>query len=74
MTAEQHRPPPLQFRLRSLLAAAVAIGLLFGTLRWLEVPPRASLIVLVVLVVSSAAAVALLAAIAGSEPPDRDDR
>ncbi|NUQ63443.1 MAG: hypothetical protein HUU20_13270 [Pirellulales bacterium] len=64
---EDHRAPPLQFRLRSLLAMAVAVCLIFGTLRWLNVPPRASLIVLVILAVSVAAAVALVAAIAGSD-------
>jgi uncharacterized membrane protein AbrB (regulator of aidB expression) len=61
---DEHRPPPLQFRLRSLLGIAVGVCLLFGTLRWLNVPPRASLIVLVILGVSVAAAVALIAAIA----------
>ncbi len=74
MRSDEHRPPPLQFRLRSLLVGAVVIGLLFGALRWLEVPPRASLILLVILTVSGAAAVGLLVAIAGSQPPDRDDR
>lgn len=70
---DTHRPPPLQFRLRSLLAMAVAVCVLFGTLRWLNVPPRASLIVLIILTVSAAAALALVVAIAGSENGgDRD--
>jgi hypothetical protein len=67
------RPPPLQFRLRSLLAIAAAVCLLFGLLRWLDVPPRASLLVLVILGVSAIAAVALVAAIAGSETGGDDD-
>lgn len=71
---DQRRRPPLQFRLRSLLAMAVAVCLLFGTLRWLNVPPRASLIVLVILAVSAAAALALVVAIAGSENGDEQDR
>jgi hypothetical protein len=68
-------PQPLQFRLRSLLGITVAVALLFATLRWLGVPPQASLIVLVVLTVSLAAAVGLVAVIAhsGTGPPeDRD--
>ena len=71
---DQRSPPPLQFRLRSLLAMAVAVCLLFGTLRWLNVPPRASLIVLVILAVSAAAALALVVVIAGSENGDEQDR
>jgi uncharacterized membrane protein YdbT with pleckstrin-like domain len=56
--------PPLQFGLRTVLLMAVVVALLFGTLRWLEVPPLASAIILVILVVSVAAALALVVAIA----------
>ncbi|OHB72069.1 MAG: hypothetical protein A2V70_20855 [Planctomycetes bacterium RBG_13_63_9] len=60
------RRAPLQFSLRSLLVIAVAVALLFGTLRWLEVPPFASAMILVILVVSVAAALGLVVAIAGA--------
>jgi Flp pilus assembly protein TadB len=72
-TGDEHEPeprppkPPLQFSLRTLLALPVAVGLLFGTLRWLDVPPLASVIVLVVLIVGVVAALGLLAAIAASD-------
>jgi Flp pilus assembly protein TadB len=59
--------PPLQFSLRALLMLPVAVGLLFGTLRWLGVPPLANAIVLVILVVSVAAALGLLAAVAAAD-------
>ncbi len=61
------RRPPLQFSLRALLMLPVAVGLLFGTLRWLKVPPLGSAIVLAVLVVSAAAALGLLAALAAAD-------
>jgi len=67
-------PAPLQFRLRSLMAITAAIGLLFAMLRWLGVPPQASLIVLVVLTVSVVAAVGLVTVIAHSVSGRRDDR
>jgi hypothetical protein len=66
--SDQRRP--LQFRLRSLLALAVVVALLFGTLRWLDVSATASAVVLVILIVAVAAAVALLAAIAASGDED----
>lgn len=58
--------PPLQFRLRAVLWITAATAILFAVLRWLGVPPQASLIVLVVLAVSVAAALALVAVIAAS--------
>jgi hypothetical protein len=66
--------PPLQFRLRSLLAITASVGLLFALLRWLDVPARASLIVLAVLAVSVAAAVGLVVAIAHTVNDGRDER
>lgn len=60
------RPPPLQFGLRAVLVIMVAVSLLFGVLRWLDVPPFASAIVLVILIVSVAAALGLVVAIAGA--------
>ena len=60
------RRPPLQFGLRSMLAITAAVGLLFGTLRWLGVSPQAAAVVLVILIVSVAAALALVVAIAGT--------
>lgn len=65
------RPPPLQFGLRAVLLIMVAVSLLFGTLRWLEVSPRASALVLVILVVSVAAALALVVAIAATRDDER---
>ncbi len=66
----ERRRPPLQFGLRSLLGITVAVSLLFGTLRWLEVSPLASALVLMILVVSVAAALGLVTAIAGSMDDD----
>ena len=60
------RPPPLQFGLRAVLLIMVAVSLLFGILRWLDVSPFASAIVLVILIVSVAAALGLVVAIAGA--------
>ncbi len=67
------KPPqrrPLQFGLRSLFGLTIAVALVFGLLRWLEVPPAASALVLVILIVAVAAAVALLAAIAAADSED----
>ena len=62
----QHpRPAPLQFGLRTLLGVTTAVAILFGVLRWLNVPPRAGLLVLVVAVAGALAAVGLVAVIAG---------
>ena len=65
------RRPPLQFGLRGLLGAAVAVAILFGTLRWLDVPPFASAVVLVIVIVSVAAAAALVVAIAAASDDQR---
>ena len=62
--AQRKRRPPLQFGLRSLLGITVAVSLLFGTLRWLDVSPRASAMVLLIVVVSVIAALGLVVAIA----------
>jgi len=62
--------PPLQFGIRSLMLIAVAVGLLFGTLRWLEVSPRAAAVVLLIVVVSVAAALGLVVAIARGADDD----
>ncbi len=62
---DPQRKPPLQFSLRAMLGMMVAVAVLFGTLRWLDVSPAASAVVLVILVLGALAAVALLAAIAG---------
>jgi len=68
---ETPRPPPLQFGLRTVFAITVALALLFGTLEWLGVPPRASFLVLVVLAVSMLAAVVLGVVIAGAGNDER---
>ena len=54
---------PLQFGVRTLLAAAAGIALLLGLLRWFEVPPAAIGLVLGMLVVAMLGAVALVVAI-----------
>ena len=56
-----------------MLAATVAMAVLFGVLRWLDVPARAQYIVLAVLAVSVVAAVALLVVIAGSVTGEDDE-
>ncbi len=68
---EEHEDarPPLQFGLRTMLIVTSVVAMLFGTLRWLEVSTRASVMILVILVVSVLAALALVASIAGA----RDD-
>ena len=57
------RRPPLQFSLRSLLWMAVAVAVLFGTLRAFDVPPKVSAMVLAILIVSILAALGLVIAI-----------
>ena len=69
----EHRPAPLQFRLRTMFVITAACCLLFATLKWLGVPPVASLVVLVVLAVSVLAAIGLVVVIAGSMPGRGDD-
>ncbi len=59
----RHPPPPLQFGLSSLLWIMLAVGLIFGTLRWIQVPPTTSLIIMAVLAASALAVVLLVAAI-----------
>ena len=56
----------MQFGLRAVLAMMVAVSLLFGTLRWLDVSPLASAMVLVILIASVAAALGLVVAIASA--------
>lgn len=69
----EERRPPLQFGLRAVLLLTVVVGLLFGTMRWLEVSPFASAMVLVILIVSVAAALGLVVAIAqAADDEDRD--
>jgi len=57
-------PPPLQFGLATLLWLMVAVGVIFGTLRWMQASTTTSLIVLVVLAVSALVVLLLVAAIA----------
>ena len=64
---------PLQFGLKTLLGITVAAALLFGTLRWLGVPPEASAMVLLVLVAGAVAAGGLAIVMAGWTPGE-DDR
>lgn len=74
-TDEGGQPPrqrPLQFGLRTLLGLCVATALLFGVLRWLNVPARASWIVLVVALAGGLAALGLIVVIAGGGPREHD--
>jgi len=57
------RRPPLQFSLRSLLGMAVAVSVVFGTLRAFEAPPKVSFMVLAILIVAILAALGLVVAI-----------
>lgn len=54
---------PLQFGISTLLWLTVAVALVFGTLRWLQVSTTASLIVMAVLAISTILVVILVAAI-----------
>jgi hypothetical protein len=63
----RHSPPPLQFGISTLLWLMVAVGLIFGTLRWMQVPATTSLIVMAILAVSAFAVVLLVAAISKVE-------
>jgi hypothetical protein len=65
------RKPPLQFSLKALLTLPIVVGLVFGTLRWLGVPPLAIGVVIAILAVSAIAAVGLLIAVAGRD--DNED-
>ena len=57
-------PPPLQFGIRALLGMMVAVGLIFGTLRWIGASQQTGFLVLGILVASLLAAVGLIVAIA----------
>jgi len=70
---ERRRAPPLQFGLRTMFVVTAACCVLFGTLKWLGVPPVASLLVLVVLAVSVLAAIGLVVVIAGSVTGEEED-
>ena len=59
----EDRRRPLQFRIQSLLWITGGVGLLFGTLRWFEVPPTTSALLLGILIVSVIAALGLVVAI-----------
>ena len=61
---------PLQFGIAAVMAATVVVAVLFGTLRWLNVPPQVSTVVLAILLVSVATAVGLVVAI--SQSGDRE--
>ena len=64
-TNDKHspKPPPLQFGIKTLLGMMVAVGLIFGTLRWIALGADRC-IVLGILMVSLLAAVGLIVAIA----------
>lgn len=59
--------PPLQFGLGTLLWLMAAVGAIFGTLRWMQVSTKTSLIVMGILAVSAILAILLAATIAKVE-------
>jgi hypothetical protein len=61
---DETRRPPLQFGLSTLLGVMVAVGLIFGLLRWLDLPAWVGYLILAVLVASSLAALGLAVMIA----------
>jgi magnesium-transporting ATPase (P-type) len=65
------KPPPLQFGIKTLLGMMVAVGLIFGTLRWIGASEQTSYIVMGILTVSLLAAVGLIVAISriGGDDP-----
>jgi Flp pilus assembly protein TadB len=77
MSHQRPRTPAIQIRLSTLLGITAAVAVLFGTLRWLGVPPRASLLVLVVLMAGAMAAVGLVVILArflAAEATDDEER
>lgn len=72
-TSASRNPRPLQFGLRSLLAAVALAAALFSMLGWLGVPPEGQLIVLAILGLAVAAAVGLLLTIAERPGDDKHD-
>jgi magnesium-transporting ATPase (P-type) len=60
---KREKPPPLQFGIKTLLGLMVAVGLIFGTLRWIGASEQTSYIVMGILTVSLLAAVGLIVAI-----------
>lgn len=63
--------PPLQFGISTLLWLMVAVGLIFGTLRWMQVSAITSIIVMVILAVCAVVVVFLVYAI--SKVDDDED-
>ena len=68
---QRPRRAPLQFSIRALLGMAVAVAVLFGMLRWLEVSPQVSAIILIIIAVAVAAAVGVAVAIAAAGDDDQ---
>ncbi len=56
--------PPLQFGLSTLLGVMVAVSLIFGVLRWLDLPAWVGYLILAVLAASSLAGLGLAVMIA----------
>jgi hypothetical protein len=54
---------PLQFGIKTLLGMMVAVGAIFGTLRWLGASEQTSYIVMGILAASFVAAIGLIVAI-----------
>jgi spore maturation protein SpmB len=73
MSDQRPRTPAIQIRLSTLFWVTAVVAVLFGVLRWLGVPPRASLLVLVVMLAGATAAVGLVVVLARSLAPDADN-
>jgi hypothetical protein len=71
-TTHETGRPPLQFGLSTLLGVMVAVGLIFGTLRWLDVPAWVGYLILAILVASSLAGLGLAVMIARWTADDDD--
>jgi hypothetical protein len=63
MNGKDQKLPPLQFGIKTLLGLMVAVGLIFGTLRWVGASEQISYIVMGILFVSLLAALGLIVAI-----------
>jgi ABC-type polysaccharide/polyol phosphate export permease len=70
MITDEREPRPLQFGLKALFAITAAAAVLFGTLKWFEVPPWTIGLILVIALVSAIAALGLVVAIAAGRNDD----
>jgi hypothetical protein len=60
-------PPPLQFGIRTLLAATAALALLLSAGRWIDASPQAMIVVAAIVALAAVAAIALAASLGRME-------